>query len=351
MGDPIKEKLKQERIRPINIHRTQSQAEPRFDVIPREDNLIPREDNLIRRMHNVNAPSANLGDPSLGVIDHYVKRINKNQKGLEKIAKMDSSPLYRGLVNVTDSVLGIIGKQPTRNNIYNLFIEQQDNVRNLNYNLASMVDSYSGNLEKVEFKLYDLLGDATTETLRRQKLKDEIPPDIKKYETVKDRLSQLNKDENPKEYYKSLKELINAESAVRKQGFNYNRTSFGKKHYENQIDNLKLQKTLFEMTLYRVMEMAVKTEFYQQALDNNFMAWQPIIDLANVVGVVSDGVVALSEYNKQLNDTYIKAVRDISEIVDEHPGIPLLVNTNNDLKQLVSDVGSNNLRNALQYRD
>ena len=82
MGDPIKNKLKKKRIRPRNIPPNQNQTEQIFNIVPRNN-----DDNLIRRIHNVNTPSDNIGNPSLGVIDHYVKRINKNQKELEKIEK------------------------------------------------------------------------------------------------------------------------------------------------------------------------------------------------------------------------------------------------------------------------
>ncbi|AJF61957.1 TPA: hypothetical protein HA239_02655 [Candidatus Woesearchaeota archaeon] len=350
MHDTIRQRLKKKR-RSLETAVSQNTHN---NLNLRDDNFSLEKENpgntLVRRVHSVT--SQNSGEYyGLMAIDHYVKRINENQKQLEKVARMSRSAVYRGMVTLSDAVLGLFGRKPLRQGIYDLFVQQQGNVRSLNHNLASMIKSYSSNLEDIESRLYNILGDAANETLKRNELKTIIPQEISRYDAVKTKLQEISRDEQPEEYYGLMKKLIDVEAAVRKQGFNYNRSSFGKKHYESQVENLKLQKALFEMTLYRVMEMAVKTEFYQQALDNNFVAWQPIIDLAKVVGVVSDGIASLSEYNRQLNSAYVSAVREISEVVDSHPGVALIAETNDELRLLVNDVNSGSLRNSLQYMD
>jgi len=342
MGDPIKEKLKSEkkiRIKQKTVPKTQ---------------IINDNSNLITEVYGVSNPNLSSieQNPRLQHLEILVKNINQGQRNLEKIIRIEQgSALYKGLVSLKDNFLALVGRQPVRLSKYQLFNYQQRNVGELNRSLAHMTNSYSARVDSIDRALTSLLSNASDAREKRQELDKSIPYEIQRYREAKKKLEETNKEENPKQYYNALQEVVIAQSSVRKMGFEYTLTGIGKTHFDKEIENLMLQKTLFETMLFRSMQMAYQTELYQQALYHNAPIWSTIEDISTVVGMVDGAVAVLSDYNKQLNESYIGAVRDIIEIVDLHPSIDLITTSNNELRQLVSDVNSSSMRNSLTYED
>ena len=347
MGDPIKAKLKEDK----------TSARIRQNI---QDNLrgsnplvtAPRKKGLIRGMYDAGMPIQSYQQPPRVIeLEHAVKRINDGQRHLEKIRKMEKSALYRGFVHASDAVLGLFGGKPTKTDVYDLFRTQQANVRELNLILAQMVGTYEGDVKSTRASLDNLVQTVTSETMKRQSLDKELPPEIQRYEDAVKHLKEMEayKDTEPGKFYAAVQEVIDSKRVSRQKRFEYVITAMGQEHHREQIDNLMMQEELFETMLYRVMEMAAKTELYQQTLDHNANVWENIDKLSRAVSRVSGGIGVLSDFNRQLNESYISAVSEISQIVDSHPGGALIASTNRDLRQLVADVNSSSYRDAVQY--
>jgi len=110
-----------------------------------------------------------------------------------------------------------------------------------------------------------------------------------------------------------------------------------------------MQEDLFATVLYRVMEMAFITKLYQDTLDNNEGVWRAVSTLSEGVKRVGAGVLVLSDFNRQLNDSYIQSVRDITEVVNNHPTPKIIQSTNANLRRLVQEVHSGVYRSELAY--
>ncbi len=343
MNDSIKQRIKSER--------TSSDIQQKVnDCMKEKKDFHPTTENALRRLSNVGNPIQFYGErPGLAQLEVAVNDINSGQRDLERIRRMDVSATYRGIVQVSDWVLGIFGKDPARTDIYSLFTDQQQNVRNLNYILATMTASYEGDVTSSRKTLDGLVKTTTKESLKKQELDKQIPPEVEKYDNALAELGARDRHKEPEGYYSALQDVIESKRTSRKKRFDYVVTAMGHEHHTEQIDNLMMQEELFETMLYRLMEMTFKTELYQQVLDNNLRAWCAIPILSKAVSRVSRGINTLAEFNHDLNNSYIGAVRDITQIVDAHPGRSLIASTNSDLRQLVSDVNSSSY--ASQIKD
>jgi len=342
MIDPIKEKLKQDRTT-ITIKDTiKENLRNKGNSLP----VVSSKESNIRKLYKIADPIQVYGEnPGLVQLEGSVKEINKGQKQLEKIKRMDNSILYKGLVHISDGAKELFGKSSVKIDIYELFAHQQQNVRALNYILTSMVNTYNKDADITKHTLDNLVMTTTKESLMKQNLDKEIHPEIQRYEDALEYLAEVDKDKQPEKYYDALQEVIDSKRVSRKKRFEYVITTMGQEHHGEQINNLMLQEELFETILYRITEMAFKTELYQQTLDNNARIWERGYNLFKAVSMVSGGISVMSDFNKELNDSYINAIGDIVNIVDSHPGRNLLNTTNRDLRQLVVDV------NASSYKD
>jgi len=349
MGDPIKAKLKEDKTSARIRQNIQENLRGKDSNLPV---VASSKKSLMRGLHDAGMPIQSYQQPPRVIeLEASVKRINDGQKHLEKIRKMDNSTFYRGIVHISDAFLGLFGAKPTKTDVYELFRTQQSNVRELNLILAQMVATYNKDVKSTRSGLDNLIQTVTDETMKRQSLDKELPPEIQRYEAAISNLGELDqyKDKEPGKFYSALQEVIDSKRVSRKKRFEYVITAMGQEHHREQIDNLMMQEELFETMLYRVMEMAAKTELYQQTLDHNTSIWENIQQLSIAVNRVSGGIGVLSDFNKQLNESYISAVGEISQIVDRHPGGALVAGTNRELRQLVADVNSSAYRDAVQY--
>jgi hypothetical protein len=346
MGDPIKTKLKEDR--KARIQQGIEENLPGQNCMPVRKPA--QQKGVLQSMYNVGNPVQKYGEsPRLIELEKSVRKINEGQTQLERIRRMENSPVYKGWVGFVDSVKSLVGITPTKTNIHELFRTQQENVRDLNYILVSMGGAYECDIKMTRGTLDNLVDKVKDETIRRKGLDKEISPEIQRYEDAVAKLNEIDREQNPEAYYAAFKEVINSKRVSRKKRFEYTVTAMGQEHHKDQVDNLMLQEELFETMLYRVMEMAYSTELYQQTLDQNERIWVNIQELSHAVSRVSGGVAVLADFNRQLNQSYINAVREISQIVDSHPGGTMLASTNRDLRLLVSDVNASAYRNAAQY--
>jgi hypothetical protein len=343
MGDRIKDKIKEDPAR--------QEVRDQIREGTNGTSLVPvksRGSNLERLYGAATPVQVYHENPSLAQIEGALKKVDYGQRQLEVMRRTEDSPVYKAGITVYDGFMGLFGRRPQRmRDIYQLFVFQQQNVRELNHLLAEMTASYDGSVKYTRDTLDGLVVTVTKETRKRQELEAKsIPPEIERYENAVTGLSQLDKDADPEKYYSQLQEVIDSKRASRQMRFEYVVTATGQDHHRGEIDNLMLQEELFETMLYGVMETAFKTELYQRTLDSNIRVWSSIRPLSEAVRSVGKGIDILADFNRDVNQSYINAVRDITQIIETHPGRGLVETTNQDLRQLVMDVNSSSYRDA-----
>lgn len=336
--DNIKDQLKQ---RPKQVRKT---------IDDTVNTTVSGKKGSLRDITKISNPvdSSVAGDASLAQIEKVVERVNYGQQELEKLKRMQDFPGYRIAVNTWDTMQGWVGKKPIRaKDQFQLFEYQQNNVRELNNLLAGMTATYSDDVEFTRSALDEILKTTSKEAVKRGDYeKKVIPPALKRFEDISEKLKTIDREKNPEEYYEAFQEYVNAKREGRKTRFEYVVTSVSEKHHKEQIQNLELQEELFETMLYGVMNMAVQTNLYQDTLDKNIRIWKPIGDIAQAVSSVSDGVQVLAQFNYLLNQSYIDTVRNVAAIIDNHPGTRMVTDTNNDLRDLVHDINNSQYRQA-----
>ncbi|HLC65295.1 MAG TPA: hypothetical protein VJI46_04185 [Candidatus Nanoarchaeia archaeon] len=302
-------------------------------------------------IHTLNPDQTPYGRPGLKELEIAVERVNEGQKQLEVIKKIERSELYKGMITLSDGLLGLFGRRPDRfNDIYGLFEHQQHNVRDLNHILAAMGRSYDENVKNTRADLDGLLVKTQREIERRKVMEqDEIPPEIRRYDNAISALKDKDRYKDPSSYFSALQEVIDAKRVSRQKRFEFITTSMGEEHHSLQIDKLMMQEELFETMLYRVMEMAFKTELYQETLDRDIPLWRSTRDLFEAVKAVSGSMLILESYNRDLNETYLRAISEITRMVDGHRGARLIESANQDMRRMITDVNASFYRNASQY--
>jgi hypothetical protein len=334
--DQVNENLRRARRNMSSNNRSKAEANT-FPIV-----RYSRSDrDLFKRLYEISLP---LGDKYLSIglsdLETAVKDINLGQRQLDKIRSMKSSMLYSTFVYSVDGFLSIFGRKKTETDIYQLFRRQQTNVRELNCILASMARQYSEEVSVVRQELDDIVDRANSDYVTRRNLGEEVPINMDSYSDSVQRLDSLSADDRPGEYFGILKNIIALKRVSRKNRYELSVSSIGKEHHTRQIDNLMMQEELFETMLYSVMEMAFRTELYQKTLDSNIRIWQNVHDLSVVMSKVRQGIDVLSDYNHDLNESYFDAVKNIMNLVTNHPAGLILDETNEKLRRLVVEVNN-----------
>ncbi|MBI4440382.1 hypothetical protein HY638_05405 [Candidatus Woesearchaeota archaeon] len=348
MEDPIIKRLKEEGR--IGVKVSSVRVGPNFDTERKSGSLqrLYRAGNPIITMH---PEQVNTGRPELRDLEQAVGKVNHGQKQLEVIKKLESSELYKFGMEVYDGILGLFGMRPSRyEDVYALLEHQQQNIRQLNFLLADMLRSYDENVKTTRQDLDGLLLTTQKEIERSKALKqDEIPPELVRYDEAVNSFKGADIYKNPHEYFRALQEVIDSKRSSRQKRFEFITAAMGHEHHSLQIDKLMMQEELFETMLYRIMEMAFKTELYQETIDRDLPIWRSTRDLFEATKAVSGSMLILEGYTKDLNSIFTKAVGEIVGMADNHQGARLMEGTNQDLRRLITDVNASFYRDVSSY--
>jgi hypothetical protein len=347
MGDPIKEKLKQDTL-PTKI------KDAIKENLRQDNSSVSKGNAIIRRAYEIGNPIQLYGSgPGLAELQLAVKKVNEGQKNLEIIRKMEKSPTYRSMVTTYDSFRGIFGKNVNRvTDIYEIFTTQQHNIRGLNYVLASLTSSCEEDVTKSRKSLDSLLMDTKDEKLRKKEIEnEELPPEIQRYEDAESNIKAISKESNPDKFYSALQDVIDAKRMSRQKRFEWAVAAIGGDHHDTEIDSLLLQEELFETLLYRTMEMSYQTELYQKTLDRQVPIWKKIDILSTGVKSVGGAVGILADYNAQIQEGCLQCHKEVSQIVNNHPGKNQIINANNELRKVVADVNNSSWQEVSQYQN
>jgi hypothetical protein len=103
---------------------------------------------------------------------------------------------------------------------------------------------------------------------------------------------------------------------------------------------LEIHEELASILLSRAKEMAVVTHLYQDILDDNLTGYEIAFQIGDGVRLVSGAVESLADFNRQLNEHYAAAIREVCEYVPKHPARKLVESSSRDLQRLHDEVSS-----------
>ncbi|MBT5023142.1 hypothetical protein HOK51_02060 [Candidatus Woesearchaeota archaeon] len=261
---------------------------------------------------------------------------NKGQKELKVIKKIDDSQVYR----VWHYVKTLGGTKKAKARITQVFRSQNDNVRQMNMILASMIARFGKDAADISGTLDGLIYNGAQTIKARDAYRSKLAPTLESYNQATSLLSNLDRDKEPDKYYSHLKTVIDLKRNLRKLGYVVRDSEATDKHNQRDLQNLYLQEDLFSTLLYGAMEMAKTTERYQQTLDNNLKVWEATIPLADAVRAVSQGLTGLVGLNNDLNGHYVRAITGMQNIFASNPGANALDSTNVQLQQLVEGINT-----------
>lgn len=347
ISEGVKEEIKARDRRYSNIN----QIETTLPVISDPANIPVAGEIYSTEQKGALIPPFLFDEENIGIKDigKRIQAINSNQKDLERLVGMGDSHLYRQLFNVVNYFRELIGLRKKRyRTIHELFIDQQHNISELNQLLVHMVRMYGRDAIETRAELDRLVSINQKEHERRNVLNGEMfPPELVRYTEARQRLEQIDREDT--KYHELLREVISTGRNIRSLSFQQRIAVIGDEHHYLDIQNLVLQEDIFELTLYRVMELAYITKLYQQTLDNNERVWRAVHNLSEAVRSVSGGIEVLADYNRQLNESYIRSVGEITDAVNSNPVPGLIQTTNANLRRLVQDVHSGVYGSQISY--
>jgi hypothetical protein len=260
---------------------------------------------------------------------------------------MRDSVFYRGAVHIFDGIRYIVRHPRTKSDIDNLFVGQMENVRQMNELTIFLAKTYEGDLTATQRALDTHVTNASRNTSVRTRLETELPENIKLHDTTTARLAKLDPVKDNEQYYAVVQEYITSMRATREKREKLVMAAFSQAHNHEAIEGMIVQEEIFHTMMYRMVQMGLKTQAYQQRLSENYRVWKAVIDLSKAVKHVGDGVRSLVEWHKQLERSYITAVHDITSIVDNHRGLQLMQNSNTRLRNLLQDVQASGYRDVI----
>jgi hypothetical protein len=297
----------------------------------------------------ITGPVRMQGNPNYTMRDigQIVQRINKGQKELSKLQRYENSSVMRALYDVGNLVSG--NKQPMKT-VYQLFQGQQRNVEELNFGLATLAKGYGQEAGDIRKTLDWTIEMNEREYQRLNELKGKLlSPEVQNYQTLQQSFDGMTR-ENP-EYYATLKSLIGARRNVRRLTAENMIVGHVDEHHSKDIENLMLQEEIFETLLSSIVDMAYTTKLYQDTLNNNASIWESTDTLKQALVYVAGGINMLANYNKMLNDRYIRSVQEITNIINANPASQQVELTNSELRRLAEDISNGVYKEQLKYLD
>ncbi|MGM5482307.1 MAG: hypothetical protein ACQESF_02485 [Nanobdellota archaeon] len=311
--------------------------------------ILQNQDSQLEELYDVNRPMNTGPSGGLETLPELVSAINKNQKKFEKLRKINESDLYRGLTSVVDGVWRVIGKNKPRKGIYDLFLEQKENVSEMNYILLDVVRSYKPRHQKREKELNRSIDRAIKNYNELESLENSIPDVVKDHKAKLEKLSQYNKNENPNEYYTALKNEIEAEQNKSYVRTRHNVSQYMKKQLDQDIEMKRTLNALFRNMIDSVQETQIKADVYQKRLGEYAEVWRDGVSLSSGLNQLNKGVEILQSYHKQMIQSFYKAVDSIQRINNSDPNM-ILDREQKSIESLLRQSNKERYNNAIETK-
>ncbi len=242
-------------------------------------------------------------------LEQIIKKINKTHKSFSVIKQMEVSPAYRMLVKASDSIRKNFTNVPKRN-IYNLFVEQQENIGELNLKLAQKISLYKHDLEQFE-RITDTRMDSQLESVEEKVLAEQQLPELLfTYQSLRDELQQFDKKENPVAFVKKLREFRIARNNYLDARSSWEHSSYVNNNLARRINGLMKEEEALRKQLSRAMLLSERTKLYQDELDDNAYHWISSTTITEGVKYLVQGVSILDKYNKEMNQVFAESSKE-----------------------------------------
>lgn len=278
----------------------------------------------LRRLYGVSGSNpASTGTGGLETLPDLISVINLNQKKFEKLQRMNDSPAYRHANNLVDNVKKLFGYDSPRQGIYDLFLEQQQNVGEMNRVLLDVVRSYTPRHDERERELNYSIDNAIAVCENLENIENNIPDVVEDHEIKLSELSAYDKKTDPKNYYKTLKKEIAADQEKTRTRTQHNMYKYMKEQLDQDIEMKRVLNGLFRNMIDSVKESQFKAEIYQKRLGEYAEVWRDGVTLSRGIGYLSQGVRILQDYHKQMLQSFYKAVDSIQQMNNNDPNMML----------------------------
>ncbi len=290
-------------------------------------------------------------NPRMEDVNYIIKGIDKGQQELERYVEYrEARPLKKTMLDVKYYFADKIVRQPiNRRDLHQIFPEQQERVRQLNSILDSMVESYSSKLDEVKGTLDTLIPENRDETLRKKFLEEEVPKQVYNEKSLQETLQGLDPDADPEKHSDALQQymkVVREKSDTTGEFFN---SAMSVTHIRQRIWNIWLSERLFAAVIEGAQRMSTLTSFYQEHLDDLAGSVEPVVELSDMMSIVSTGIGMLQQYQDDLNASYSSALENIRDTIQSHPGLDAADRQNAVMAQLLGDVQRANLTDSMRY--
>ena len=277
-------------------------------------------------------------NPGISQLEEALKNMEEGERNINKIERANNSPVYKGFKSAYDSILEIFGKERNENNIYEMLSEHQKDVFMVNYIVMSMTKSYEKNLEKITERMIELYDKEEEIGSDRHKLTFDYELAKRDYIDSKEKLSKIDREEDPSEFNEARKIFQEAKSRLRKLDSENRINSVSDIGYKQSSAILEKQKDIFEELLYTIKEFGAKTAVYQQTLNHLTSTCEATKNLSEAGTILSDGLRNLESIKSAILGQYKKDIVSIIHIASGDEIGKRALNDNQDLAKMSADL-------------
>ena len=298
--------------------------------------------NYRSRSHEIYNPKVNAFrfSSSYGIknLEGIITEVNKGQKDLEMINRMDNSFIYRSGINLYDSARKKMGLRTKPRELLLVFKRQLNNVSKLNTFLASMCVHYKNNTDIMQDAIYQLSHSNQRSEEIRSEIGTEFQDRLFDYQRARQEYETINRDSDPIAFNQAVQNYVNSTRNFWNSQLDSSIIEVNSTNFKKRIDTLLMQFNILNMVLQSAIKLSYSTKQYSDALSENYIAWTSIKDLSQAVSHVSQGIDVLSDFNENINRTYSASINQIIEASNNNRSEDLLDDMNSDVRNILNDI-------------
>jgi hypothetical protein len=286
--------------------------------------------------------------PGIDDLASLVEQVNKTHDSFYVIKRMEESPSYKRMIKITDTLRKPFVKVQPKRDVFGLFLEQQKNILEMNFALASMTLHYNRTLHQftegtnARITAHDK---SIEEKLRCQDLLPQLRVD---YITLQEELEGFDRSKDPIGYNSKLREFRATRDEYLDMRGSWERSSYKDKNLSGRIQDLTSREEVFKKQLQNTMLLSEQVHSYQEELDDNVSHWIGSKDLAEGASYLMQGVSVLDEYNREMNSVFEHSVRELVAAV-RHQKVDDIVYGSDAVHVANEELESLSRERAIQY--
>ena len=270
-------------------------------------------------------------------IQKVVREINCVQGEFEEINKRANAKGLQNLVLKSyDFIIQAVGMQKQYHSNIELFDTQIYNVSCLNKLLGAIVINSSSELDVLKKRVNKLINEEETSYHKLSALEEKLPGMITQLGETKKLFQDMKQSDN--KYFSMQRESIDQEREVDETYSMYNILKQKDIGNARHRQNLTYMESLFRISLNNAKNLASITNQIGETLLDNRNVFYECKNLTYASAAVNDGLEVLSDYNRQLNQEFIRGVNDMQAIIHNNDNLKMIDDSNHNIHNLIEDV-------------